>query len=262
MNLASVEGFLTAPGAVPLEISVSAGARLAVLGPSPSGKTRLLEALSASVGRDIPLWNGEIRGLSPRATPGSVLKRFGADAAARALVATGLWDQRSRPIRELQGGERRVCSVLEPLAAGQGVALLDEVLDRFDPWRLASLLRGFAEVPDLAVVAVTTRPDLAAHFGTLAVLGTKGLRWFGKAEDLRRRSTPATMVAETENSAAVRSVARAIGVRVLADEDQLVLQLEDGLEQAVELCLKGYAHLRAVTIRTPSLTEALVDLPL
>jgi len=208
-----------------LDLAVSAGELVALLGPNGSGKTTLLRAIVGSLpreggevrlfGRDIGTWNrialarrvavlpqtlvlpdgfrvAEIveMGRAPHAT-----RWFGssdADAAAveRALTDADALDLAERQADELSGGERQRVLVAMALAQEPELLLLDEPTLHLDIAHQAALLASVAHLRTrrrLTVIAVLHDLNLAAaHAPRLAVLGGGRIVADGLAETVMR----------------------------------------------------------------------------
>lgn len=255
MNLSRATGFLTSPNARPLDLSVDMGAKLAIVGPPSSGKSRLLATLKSNLQQGVT-WTQPVH-VSGRSTPQGVVRSFGPDRATEALSALGLWDCRKSPISELSGSLQRMCQLLPCLAAEVGVVALDGELDWLDLWTLEAALDVLQRRTGAAIIVVTGRPDVASRMERVAVVSSRGLRAFGTPAELREEAGPMVAEIESENSPLVRAVAPSLGLTVRADEQHLRVTLDRGLDDAVRLCLAGYAAIRAVTIRTPDLAEAI-----
>jgi iron complex transport system ATP-binding protein len=192
-----------------VDLSVSAGELVAVLGPNGSGKTTLLRVLAGTLrassgtvrlfGRPIEEWSrGEIaRRVS--VLPQSLDLPMGFNVAevvamgriphARGAFGSGPDDERAvesalrdadatdlarRPVSELSGGERQRVLVAMALAQEPALLLLDEPtlhLDLAHQLALVRTLERLRHVRDLAVVAVLHDLNLAAeHAGRCLLL--------------------------------------------------------------------------------------------
>lgn len=252
-SLARLESFEIAPKSRPFDLTVFEGTSLAVLGPSGCGKSRLIEAL----GQACKSVTRPLETFPARATPQSLVRHLGADAATEALSLLGLWDVRRETISNLTSGKRRMSALLPVVAAQSGLVLVDGELDLVDLWLQEQLMNHLVNRPKTGLVIVTLRPDVAEYCSEIAVVNNKGLRATGTVEDLRRDMAPFEARIHSQNSQAVRHVTRGLGLQLLQDNDALHVKLDRGLDEAVKLCLKGYAAVDAVTVRIPSLKEVI-----
>lgn len=243
-----VQGFLTSPQARPFDMRLDSGASLAIMGAASTGKSRLLAGLCGDGVQPA-------KSLNARSTPQAMVKGAIPDRAAEALSALGLWDLRRTPIGDLSSTQRMACSLLPVAVCDQGVAGIDGQLDTLDLWVLDATLDLLLGRVGLTLIAVTSRPDIAARFGQVAVLSTRGLRAWGSPEALRGDAAPYRATVKARNSDAVRHVAKRLGLTVLRDQETITVTLDRGLDEAVALCLEGYADIEAVTIRVPTLAE-------
>jgi ABC-type multidrug transport system ATPase subunit len=267
-----MEGLALQPGGPTVTLSLATGGSLAVVGPGASGKSRLLRVLA---GEERPAqgearvmgtpWLSQPREFSRRANPQALASRGGrgrASIATEALLATRLWDVRSRPVSELSDSQVAACELLEPLTSGADLLLIDSALDRLDPWALRGTLdfmRGL-RTSGAAVVASTHRPDLVAAMDLVVVLNGEQVRFAGSLPDLLHAATPHTLHVSTENAAGVRALVEPFTVNVEETERGLRLQAPEGQDLAARLLLEGYGDVRLVVVRPPTVEQALLGL--
>ena len=193
-----------------LDLEVSEGELVALLGPNGSGKTTLLRAIVGTLprdagrvalfGRDVGTWKrmelarrvavlpqslvlpdgfhvAEIveMGRAPHATRWFGSSAADATAVERALADADALDLADRHADELSGGERQRVLVAMALAQDPELLLLDEPTLHLDIAHQAALLSSVARLRarrGLTVIAVLHDLNLAAaHAPRLAVLG-------------------------------------------------------------------------------------------
>lgn len=260
MRLVAVRGFLCSEKARPLDLDIPVGAKLAVMGPAAAGKSRLARAILDAAPKETETVLADQPNTGPRATPENIAKQFGSKAAGAAIGDLGLWDDRKKLVRSLPQSSQDACALLEGLAMPSGLLVVDRALDKLDPWRLETVLGRLLANPELTLVVITNRADIAERLGQLCVVSARGLRFMGSPRELIESIEPATIRVLAKNSEAVAMVARPLGLRITQEGPETTLKLDQGLQAAAQLALQGYGNVEAVTIRRPTLAEALTTL--
>lgn len=237
-----------------MSVTLAKGARLAILGPSPSGKSRLLHAMAEAARCDVVWPHARI---GNRVHPEQALKGFSPTAKAEALTAAGLWEYRRTHAEELSPGQRTACRLLPCLAARSGLIAIDGDLDSLDLWTLTPVLEMLMAESDAALAIVTSRPDIAEAMHQILLLSARGVRAQGSPAELRRSAEPFTAVLQSESREAVRQASKALEMQVIEDGEELKVLLNGGLEDAARLALTGYGAIDVVTIRRPTLGTVL-----
>ncbi|MDQ2665641.1 MAG: ABC transporter ATP-binding protein [Gemmatimonadota bacterium] len=258
------------PGLVDLSLSVAAGERIVVLGPSGAGKTTLLRAVAGLARVDsgrVLVGAADVTRLPPErrdvvylhqspvlfshlsvaenvAFPLRVRGQRGQDVQARvrtALTAMRLEDFGARAIHTLSGGQRHRVALARAIAARPAALLLDEPLSALDP-----TLRD--EVREAVVAA-------QEEYGPAMMLVTHDLDDAGLLADrvavlldgrIAQVSTPAELFAHP----ATLAVARFLG---LYQEVPGVIRADGEVE-----CALGVLQATALRNTLPALTPVIV----
>lgn len=255
-----------------LTLSVRAGQSLTIVGPSGAGKSRLIRTLAGiekpEQGTVQLRGRAVLAGATPlprRAKVQSLARRSTADSAQRAtevLTATNLWDVRHLSVGELSPGQVAALEIVEPLVSEAEVAFFDGQLDLLDPWTLARTLEQIAEQAKAGrtFVVATNRPDVVSRFEALVVLREETVRFAGLVQDLLRSGPPHVIEVSTENAPGVRALVAPFEVRVQSEPNGLRLEAPEGQELAARLLLEGYGDVKFLTVRPPTIDEALRSL--
>lgn len=252
----SLAEFRTHPQATPVTIRLQGREWVGITGTTRVGKSRLLDALQQRYPRRDGLYRVDPSALSGRTTLQALAKAQGADRAAVVLSMLGLWDKRRDTIGSLSPAERAVAAWIPALVQPLDAVLSDGETDRLDPWVLPSLLEELKKL-DAVKVLVSVRPDVLEHCERLIVLNERGLRFDGGPGDLIRIVRPQEILVETEDPGPVAALIEPLQLRVDVFPGGLRIETTEGQALAAELALKGYPHLRVITVKSPTLTEAL-----
>lgn len=205
----ALEGVRVVQGSFTLEadLSLAAGARVAVIGPSGAGKSTLLDVIAGfyapQAGR--VRWEGrDLTALAPQARPVSMLFQDGnlfphlsvarnlslalrpdggrLDAAqrgalARALARVGLEGMEDRRPGQLSGGQQARAALARVLLQDRPVMLLDEPFAALGPALKAEMLTLVGEMAEslaALVLMVSHEPQDARVFAGHCVLVAEG----------------------------------------------------------------------------------------
>ncbi|MDE0349531.1 MAG: ABC transporter ATP-binding protein [Gammaproteobacteria bacterium] len=209
-----VQGATRIPVLGGVDLAVTAGERLAVVGRSGSGKSTLLHVLAGLLDPDegrVHVFGEEITGASParraalrnahmgfvyqlhhllpeftalenvampRLVTGEPMRRVAADARAL-LAAVGLEERAAHRPHELSGGERQRVAIARALSGRPGVVLADEPtgnLDRESAAQVLAAMDALAAGTETAFVVVTHDEGLAGRMDRTVSLDDGRLR--------------------------------------------------------------------------------------
>ena len=208
------QGTTRIPVLAGVDLDVTAGERLAVVGRSGSGKSTLLHVLAGLLDPDdgrVHVFGEEITGASParraalrnahmgfvyqlhhllpeftalenvampRLVTGESMRRVAPEARAL-LASVGLEERVAHRPHELSGGERQRVAIARALAGGPGVVLADEPtgnLDRESAAQVLAAMDALAAATGTAFVVVTHDEGLARRMDRTVSLEDGGLR--------------------------------------------------------------------------------------
>lgn len=252
-----------------LSLTLAPGQSLAVVGPAQSGKTRFLRCLLGQErpGQGRAAIGGEVgvpsdAGLSRRATPQVLAKRHAPSGQAQsitdALSSTGLWNLRATSVAELSPTQLAACELIPVFAARPDVIVLDGHLERLDPWTRESVLEGLQRELQrgAAVVAATNDLNLLAEFDAVLIMVANRVAFAGTLDELLREADESEILVETTNQEGVRALVAPFEVSIQSTPDGLLMRAQEGQAIAAKLLMEGYGDVRLVTLRPPTLSDA------
>ena len=242
---------------------------LCVVGPAASGKSRLLRVIAGIEPPD----RGEVTRLdriaipepaNRKVRPQDLSHRRGANQAQIAtevLSALGLWDVRQKPIAELSAPQLAACDLVETLIAPADLIVLDEHLDRLDPWVRAEALRLIRSrcAKGAVCVAATNQLELASQFDFLIVLKSSRFVYSGSIVDLVRSRGPRQVQIESEHNAGARALVDPLLVEVLKTDGGFRLTPGPGQEHTARMLREGYGDVKFVVSDEKSLPEIILS---
>ncbi len=256
MPLLAISGYRVSDQGAPISMRVEAGDWIGLTGPAEVNLSRFLAEFAGKAARSVRTVWVDPAELSGRKTVQQLAKSAGPDGATKILTALRLWDVRRDAISSLTSHQKRAAALVSALAENFELILMEETLDLLDPWALPGALELIQE-HSAAKIALTQRPDILETCQRIVALNERGLRFDGAPSDLLRIIRPAVVEVETSEPGAVAAMVEPLQLRVNASPGRLEIQTTEGQKLAAELCLRGYPLIRAMTVRTPTLSEAL-----
>jgi ABC-type multidrug transport system ATPase subunit len=252
-----------------LSLTLAPGQSLAVVGPAQSGKTRFLRCLlgqerpgqgRAAIGGEVAVPSDA--GLSRRATPQVLAKRNAPSGQAQsitdALSSTGLWDLRATSVAELSPTQLAACELIPIFASRPDVIVLDGHLERLDPWTRESVLEGLQRELQrgAAVVAATNDLNLLSEFDAVLIMVANRVAFAGTLDELLREADESEILVETTNQEGVRALVAPFEISIQSTPEGLLMRAQEGQAIAAKLLMEGYGDVRLVTLRPPTLSDA------
>lgn len=249
-------------------LTLEPGQILTVLGPSGSGKSRFLGALS---GEERFARGSYERGGGPLCAPGrvgartkpAVLAGQGTKAPptaiTEALSSVGLWDYRNESVGKLADGHAAAAELLPAMLDGGGLRLVDGLYEALDPWAYAAALDRTRVLREqgASFVIGTNRVELAREADAILVLRGGRVVFAGTPAELMRHTQPTRLTIEANNQAGVRAVAAPFTVKIHESGDLLKMEAVEGQTLAARLLVEGYGNVRSIVLREPDLVDAL-----
>lgn len=252
-----------------LSLALAPGQSLAVVGPAQSGKTRFLRCLlgqerpgqgRAAIGGEVAVPSDA--GFSRRATPQALAKRHAPSGQAQsitdALSSTGLWDLRATSVAELSPTQLAACELIPVFASRPDVIVLDGHLERLDPWTREWVLEGLQRELQrgAAVVAATNDLNLLSEFDAILIMVANRVAFAGTLDELLREADDSEIVVETTNQEGVRALVAPFEISIQSTPEGLLMRAQEGQAIAAKLLMEGYGDVRLVTLRPPTLSDA------
>lgn len=259
MSGISLSGFRISEGAGSLDLRLKPNDFIGLVAPAELDPSRALRELASKAPRGARVFWIARDSVPGRSTVQQLTKPVGSDRATQLLTLMRLWDVRRKTIASLPPAQALAAALVGALCSEADAILSDETLDGLDPWTLPAATQALAD-QEAPTVVVTRRPDVLEACRRVVVLHDKGVRFDGAPADLVRILRPATVEIETEDPGAVSAMIEPLRLQVQSSPGKLVIHTTEGQKLAAELCLRGYGQIRAITVRTPTFTEALREL--
>ena len=272
-ELLGLDNFALSGEGPTLSMSIPQGAIVGVFGPSNSGKSEFLKLLS---GGDKPAQGKvNVRCEVSVAEPSRLLRRSkplsmarsgrspeSASRATEALLATHLWEARSKPIALLTIGQQAAAELLKPLTSDAKLLLIDGQLDLLDPWALRSVTLHLRKLRSRGIssVIVSNKLDLLGHVDLVLLFDNRITRFAGSCEDLKRLQGNHQFQVSAKDQPGALALVAPFAIAVEARKDELCFRAHEGQSVAARLLLEGYGNVSMVVDRPPSVEECLLSL--
>ncbi len=253
-----------------LSMVLEPGQTLCVVGRASCGKSRLLRVASGAETATRGTVDRPSRLLVPepcnrKLRPQDLSHTKGANRAQLAtdvLSNLGLWDARQKLISELAPAQIAACDLVETFMGASGLIVLDENLDRLDPWIRAQamqLVRDRCGHGSVAIVA-TNCLDLVSQFDFVVALKASRPAYAGSVSKLASERSQRSLTIESERTVGVRSLVDSLLVEVARTESGYKLTPGPGQEHAARLLRDGYGDVKFVVSDDRSLAEIILGL--
>jgi ABC-type multidrug transport system ATPase subunit len=270
-ELIGLDHVAISPEGATVSMGIQAGQWVGIYGPAGSGKSALLNAI-AGLERpargvvSIQTAAFQVQPIpNPRRTRALHLARGGrgprfASVATEALMATRLWEHRNDLISQLSPSQRAAAELLPALTTNEPLIVLDENLDRLDPWAKQAVVKQFRQMREAGktLIVATNQVDLAREFDIVLVVANRELKFAGSPEELIRTVKPHEVIVEADDQPGVRALVQPFSVSIQQCHGALRLEAAEGQQLSADLLLKGYGNVRAVVQKPPTFEEALL----
>ncbi len=256
-----------------LSFELRRGEMVAVMGPSASGKSHLLEicASESTPASGKVIQDGTVhfcgdpvfpRRATPMSLAKAVLPKQDNGRAVEVLATLGLLEWRDEPVSRLTPSQMIASALAAPLALETGTVIIDGHLDLLDPWTLEEVLDHLRRDrrAGKAILVSTNRSDIAERSDEVIVLRDEQAVFAGSIADLIARVGPTELEVECADPSAVQAMVEPFVVSARIEAGALHLSAHKGQALAARLLTHGYGRVVSVTIKSPTLTESLLDL--
>jgi ABC-type multidrug transport system ATPase subunit len=271
-ELLRLEDFALRSDGSTLTMSVSSGSIIGLYGNAGGGKSEFLNVIADEIkpargSVHLRCQAAKAEALRIRRLKPIQLARTGKSAAAtslatEALLATHLWEVRSKPVSTLSVSQQAASELLTMLTSEAQLMLIDMQLDALDPWTLKSVLAHIRKLRSHGVSAIiaTNRLDLLKHLDHIVVFENRAVRFAGNGEDLLRLRGSHQFTVTANDQPGALALVSPFAISVEERQNELRFHATEGQEIAARLLLEGYGNVTLVVNRPPSLEEALLSL--
>lgn len=253
-----------------ISLSLEPGQTLCVVGPAASGKSRLLRVLSGQEAPD----RGTVTTAKRISTPDACNRKIRPQDLShkkgenKALLATevlshlGLWEVRQKVISELAPAQIAACDLVALFMSGSELLIVDDHLDRLDPWTRAEalkLLRDRCNEGANCVVS-TNQLDMASQFDFLVVMKDHQPLYAGSTSELASLRGQRSLTIESERNVGVRALVEPLLVGVTRTDSGYKLQPGPGQDQTAKLLRDGYGDVKFMVSDQRSLSEIILGM--
>lgn len=259
-----------------LTVRLEAGQLMAIVGPTRSGKSEFLEAIS---GESEPK-RGRIRRHQPIHVPAplSPSRRVKLQSIAfsrgtprdpeetervtESLDALGLWPYRKMALSELTDQQLQASSILPSLIGRHEIIVIDQTLDSMDPMTMdktLAIIRKRLKSGACAVIG-THCPEVAQWADLICVLKSKEIFFVGSPQEVIQSAGPSIVTVATDRRSAITALSEPFAVTVTEREGEVCFEAMEGQALAAKMLLEGYGDVRFTVIRRPTFRNALARL--
>lgn len=256
-----------------LSLTILPGELIAVMGPTNSGKSDLLDFVSGerqpksgTVDCNVPRVLCGDPAFPRRATPMSLAKAA-ADSPetqrmAVALTALGLAELRDTQVSRLTPSQMIATALIGALVPERGLVCIDGLLDLLDPWRRESVWRAIDDDLDLgkSFVIATNSPALAERCDQIVVVGGGNMVFAGTVAQLLADAGPTTFTVECDDQSAVAAMVEPFAINIKKSPGQVIFTSHCNQALAAHLLTYGYGAVKSVIATEPTVADALRSL--